>query len=68
MAEPKFKAGKMESSIMFQKKQITIGERSAIPFLTLANEYGNSLTYMLGRAQYETLHEELWRFVKESQH
>ncbi|HKX81136.1 MAG TPA: hypothetical protein VJL54_02685 [Nitrososphaera sp.] len=68
MAEPKFKAGKMESSIIFQKKQITIGERSGIPFLTLANEYGNSLTYELSRAQFDSLHEELWRFVKESQH
>ena len=68
MAEPKFKAGKIESSIIFQEKQITIGERAGIPFMTLANEYGNSLTYELSHTQFDALHAELWRFVKESQH
>ena len=68
MAEPKFKAGKSEATIVFQKKQITISDRSSAPILTLANEYGNSLSYELGHAQFDSLHAELWRFVKESQH
>jgi hypothetical protein len=68
LTDLKFKADKAGVSLSLSKKAIEIEAGSGNYALKLTNEYGNSLIYELTNAQYEALHAELWRFVKESQH
>ena len=69
LTDPEIKVEKSGASVSSGKKMISITLEDGVPVLQLANEYGNSLSYSLtGGGQFETLHAELWRFVKESQH
>ena len=68
MKDPDFKVDNSSLSIILGSKKIAIGLEDGVPTLSLVNEYGNSLCYSIGRDQFDSLHGELWRFVKESQH
>ena len=68
MKDPDFKVDKSGLSIVLGNKKIALGLNDGVPTLSLVNEYGNLLSYSISRDQFDSLHGELWRFVKESQH
>jgi hypothetical protein len=68
MKDPNFKVDKSGVSVALGTKKITIALENGIPTLNLTNEYGNSLAYSMSGNQFDSIHSELWRFVKESQH
>ena len=68
MKDPDFKVDKSGLSIILGNKKIAIRLEEGIPTLSLVNEYGNSLCYSISSDQFDSLHGELWQFVKESQH
>ena len=68
MKDPDFKVDNSGLSIVRGNKKMMISLENGVPTLNLANEYGNSLSYSMSGSQFDNMHSELWRFVKESQH
>jgi hypothetical protein len=56
-------------SVHLAKKSITINSEGGVPVLEVTNEYGNSVRYEISDSyRFDSLHANLWQFVKDSQH
>ena len=56
-------------SVSLAKKNITINSQGGVPVLEITNEYGNSVRYEVSDShRFDSLHANLWQFVKDSQH
>jgi hypothetical protein len=56
-------------SVSLAKKNIAINSQGGAAVLEITNEYGNSVRYEISdRHSFDSLHSNLWQFVKDSQH
>jgi hypothetical protein len=56
-------------SVSLGKKNVTINSEGGMPVLEITNEYGNSVRYEISDShRFDSLHANLWQFVKDSQH
>ena len=71
MVELKILKGKKGAglSVHLEKKNITINLEGGVPMLEVTNEYGNSIRYEISdNYRFDSLHANLWQFVKDRQH
>jgi hypothetical protein len=65
LIKPEFKVTKSCASLSLAKKKIEICQEKEIAVMSLANEYGNTVSYELNVDQFESLLDAIWQFVKE---
>jgi hypothetical protein len=65
LIKPEFKVTPSCASVSLAKKKIEICRENGSAVMSLANEYGNTVTYELDANQFESLLDAIWAFVKE---